>query len=839
MMGLINSTGNVDPSKFSPTSHVETSISKIVNMEGHVVTSKVRTSLPKLDQQVGELFSTVQRMVKNEQLLSKSEITELKGLMGKITASLPEHILLPKYQKAAASIRGTIRDLTDVLDKKGANTTFGKVNPQANKLYLQVLLGEGEGEAALDFIQKNPSTSEKIVGYPLLLQAGGTTLGLALKDIAKMTPSDVSLLQREMDKFPDDPNIKLALTQIPSSLFEGHGIEAAGKFISNIQDPETRLEAYKELALAPGALEAIKKMPEGDDKTELLKLSTQKRTYSDQEIGQKVVGLRTEMLSLMDSPDLSAKDLNKWMEKYSSLVAEHPKCASTDDVKKWVDLAGTVKETSQVVDQFGDLKEVETNAFFGLASVPLDVQMAMINHGDRDHLVRTFPEMESNYHNEIKSPTDAITAKIANNCCEQLAFESDGKTDKIEGKINNIINEVGSNDINIEDVNSKIIEIVKDDVIKYVEEDLRKLGVPIDANNKKAIGDRIDAMKIGNLESNVKNNFGALIKVTLINDVKKMLGSLIKPIVIAHSNKDAGVAISLQSEGLKAVVGENLRQDYFRGLEGVHVFCDTNSSGGNKELSIIKVASEYQNLTLQYEKCDQMLNCIEVIEKNDLTIEEVNDLRGMSVSTAQRGLKDLFKDVFSREISDTPIQEVKDTISNVIKNEIFPSMKLLVEDSVFYATDLKERQEKRPALVSDKDKVSVDDASLRKTVEPLNLMLGRPMITRDVEVGGQIMKQVNDLSMEDQSKVLQACSFKVAKPQAALKEQYINIETSEKNAEIVNKLDKTFVRQSVLFKEKKVDENGEKVEVGLKTGKMETLIDVKKQLSTYSISFDK
>ncbi len=826
-MGHVNLPGNVDPSRFSPTSHVESSISKIINMEGHVVTSKVRASLPQLDQQVGELFSTVQRMMQNDQLLSKSEIKELKAFIGKITASLPKNILLPTYRSVAASIRGNIAKLSIILDKKDANTTFETANPQANKLYLEVLLKEGNEEAALNFIQKNPNPSERAVGYSLLLQAGGITLGLALKDIAKMTLSDVSLLQKEMDKFPDDSNIKLALTQIPGSLFEGHSIEAAGKFISNIQDPEIRLKAYRQLVLAPGAQEAIKKMPESEDKTELLKLSTQKRTYSDLEIGQKVIGLRLELLHLTESPKPSAEDLSRWMGRYSSLVAEHPQCASTDDVKKWVDLAGTVKERREVVDQFGELKKVETNSFFGLASVPLDVQMAMINHGDRDHLVRTFPEMEKNYHNEIKSPIDAITAKVVKNCCAKLEVNSDDGSSKLEPTITRILAKVDINSIDVKGINSEIVKSVRDDVIKYIEEDLKKRDVPVSEGDKKRIENIINAIEINNLESSVKNKYVPMIRMQLINDLKEALNPLIESILTAHSDKDPKIATSLQSEGLKDVIGENLRQDYFRGLEGVHVFCDTNKSEGKSELSIINVASDYQKLTLQYEKCDQMLNYI-----------EKKDSQGELVLTANKDFEQLFEDVFSRKIGDTPVRDVKDAISNRIKNEIFPSMKLLVKDSVFYATDLNQLQKKRPELVLDKDKVSVDDTSLRKTVEPLNLMLERSEVTRDVEVGGQIMNQVSDLSMEDQSKVLQSCSFKVAKPQAALKEQFINIETSEKNAEVVNKSDKTFVRQSVLFKEKKVDENGDNVEVGLKTGRIETLVDVKKQLFTYSISFD-
>ena len=96
---------NVDPktSLSSSFKDLNLNISNISpNMNGHVLSP--RDHLPELDTKIKTLFASVQLLLQNENLLSKSEIKELKDLINRITPTLPKPTLFGKNKTELLSI---------------------------------------------------------------------------------------------------------------------------------------------------------------------------------------------------------------------------------------------------------------------------------------------------------------------------------------------------------------------------------------------------------------------------------------------------------------------------------------------------------------------------------------------------------------------------------------------------------------------------------------------------------------------------------------------------------------------------------------------------------------
>ena len=91
-----------------------------------------------------------------------------------------------------------------------------------------------------------------------------------------------------------------------------------------------------------------------------------------------------------------SKNLNVWMEQYSGLIKTTPEKVSIHVIKDWI----TAKEKSG------------SKPFFGLASVPLHVQLAMIKNCARDDIVTIFPEMAENYKKQINNENSETSGKI-------------------------------------------------------------------------------------------------------------------------------------------------------------------------------------------------------------------------------------------------------------------------------------------------------------------------------------------------------------------------------------------------------------------------------------------
>ena len=393
---------NVDPktSLSSSFKDLNLNISNISpNMNGHVLSP--RDHLPELDTKIKTLFASVQLLLQNENLLSKSEIKELKDLINRITPTLPKPTLFGKNKTELQSIIANIKNITTLLDQKAPSSPVVPP-PLRNTLYIQVLIKEGKEEEALSLIHNTSNPSNQATGYSLLLKAGGTNTGLVLKDIETMSPENLKLLAIELSLHPTDDNIQIALTQIPSRLFEKkgikpeEGIKSAIDFLNMIKNPDTKLTAYHQLIRAPGADTAIKKITDKPTKTNLQELSEQS---FDQQFAKKMGRLQIELSHLLDIAP-SPESLNNWMSKYSTLINERPDKANLDTVKMWIECCANAKDP------------LEKEPFFGLASVPMNVQMAMINHCDPEAIVKTFPEMRSNYENDIpdKDPNLIVSA---------------------------------------------------------------------------------------------------------------------------------------------------------------------------------------------------------------------------------------------------------------------------------------------------------------------------------------------------------------------------------------------------------------------------------------------
>lgn len=80
-----------------------------------------------------------------------------------------------------------------------------------------------------------------------------------------------------------------------------------------------------------------------------------------------------------------SKNLDAWMKEYSDFIKTAPEQVSIDTIKNWI-AANSGKKP-----------------FFGLASVPLPVQLAMIKSCKREDIVKEFPEMVKNYNSQISN----------------------------------------------------------------------------------------------------------------------------------------------------------------------------------------------------------------------------------------------------------------------------------------------------------------------------------------------------------------------------------------------------------------------------------------------------
>ncbi|MES2200244.1 MAG: hypothetical protein V4489_08770 [Chlamydiota bacterium] len=917
-MSQISSTPNEGSSFITPLGDLKQSISEILNMEGHVVTNKVRQDLPALDLKLSQLFSTVQLMLKDESLLSKSEITELKTLLNRVSTSLPENfIFLPKLQKAAASITNQVRDMTDLLDKKEALAPKQN-NPLANQLYTQVLVKEGKDEDALTFIRKNPNPSEKAIGYAQLvkagntdlldhmtglegmndatfkcfekeikknpesgfsnwisnsakkekgievlellhkisdpemktqgyvqlLKAGGTTQGLAISDVASMNTKDLDLLKKELDKTPNDPNIETALTQIPARLFENQGIEVAINFLEKITNDHTKLDAYKQLERTPGAKEALNTAKTSDN-TDIKKMSQElKENRPIEQSAKELSLLRIRMNSLNDSSTPSSTALKAWMEDYSSLVSKNPERVSTDDVKDWVD---NCKRAETTVSP-------EEKTFFGLASVPMNVQMAMIDHCNTDTLVKTFPEMRSNYHTEIKSAEDAVIKEITTKCKIQLEKG-------LESKIKEVISETAQG----ADLNSAIIKNTKEELTETVLDVLNYFGIKAGDGVDK-IKTIIDNVKIDDLDKCVKHQHYATIAVKVNESIVNNLGSLIKEILLTQkdlpttsddskTNKtkslDGNSSLDqMKSNSLKELIAKDYNNDFKRGLNDVRIDVKLENSSAS-ELPITIVTPKWQPLRQKCERYDMIITSFEsILRPENLTRPPTPEGIKKMKESLQRDYKDVFEENLPDGLLENP-QAMEAKKSEVIEKMqvIFQDMKKVIGDTVCYNDALESYQKKYPQISSSSNppttsgiEPSTKKEALKKALQPFGLAVQGDITLAD-EVAYQIVSQVKGLSTETTGEVLQATLFKITMPQADLKERGMEISTIGKNIEIVdNSEGKIFVKQSTAFQSiarPTFDDDGNLIPVTEKKGKIEMLFNIEKKLYTYNISLEK
>ncbi len=130
----------------------------------------------------------------------------------------------------------------------------------------------------------------------------------------------------------------------------------------------------------------------------------------------------------------STLELDRFMKDYEQKVKEHPHKVSKEVVKQWFSSYEVACKT-----------EGKEHEFYGFASIPIDVQMALLKTTPRSHLVEDFPEMASKFTREIpvvEGSLDLLHNRLRQDFSRSVAgmhfYVSENSPSRVELSVSNI-----------------------------------------------------------------------------------------------------------------------------------------------------------------------------------------------------------------------------------------------------------------------------------------------------------------------------------------------------------------------------------------------------------------